>query len=167
MPEETDTPACTVVQAELADSRDAADALTLLRAFARDPFGQGRDLDPEVRDILIERLRDQPGALVFLARLEDRPVGVAVCFLGFSTFTARPLVNIHDIFVDQAARGRGVARRLLEAVEARARALDCGKLTLEVQERNTNARRLYENFGFVEGLDDEAAGRVLFRWKAL
>jgi ribosomal protein S18 acetylase RimI-like enzyme len=92
---------------------------------------------------------------------------MAVCFRGFSTFAARPLINIHDIYVDPPCRGWGVAHLLLEAVEAKARAMECCKLTLEVQERNTKALRLYEHFGFTEGIYDPEAGRVLFRWKAL
>lgn len=158
---------CSVVRADLDQTPDAEDALTMIRAYARDPFGQGRDLDPPVREALIGRLREHPGALIFIARIGDRPVGVAVCFMGFSTFAARPLVNIHDVYVDPTVRGQGVGARLLEAVEAQARALDCCKLTLEVQERNTTARGLYERFGFVEGVYDGDAGRVLFRWKAL
>lgn len=158
---------CTVTQANLDHAPDAEGVLSMIRAYARDPFGQGRDLDPPVRESLIDRLREQPGALIFLARMGHRPVGIAVCFRGFSTFAARPLVNIHDVYVDPAARGQGVGIRLLEAVEAKARALDCCKLTLEVQERNTTARGLYERFGFVEGVYDADAGRILFRWKAV
>lgn len=156
-----------IVEADLGQADHAADALEMIGAYARDPFGQGRDLDPPIRDALIDGLRAQPGALVFLAYLGERPVGVAVCFTGFSTFAAKPLINIHDIYVDAAARGRGIAQKLLEAVETKARVMGCCKLTLEVQERNTRARALYEKFGFTEGIYDADAGRVLFRWKAL
>ena len=46
-------------------------------------------------------------------------------FVGFSTFAASPLINIHDLHVEPEWRRQGVARLLLEAVEARARALGC------------------------------------------
>ncbi len=153
--------------ADLRDAEHAAHTLTMIRSYARDPFGQGRDLDESIQAVLIERLAAQSGAFVFLATLGPRPIGIAVCFSGFSTFAARPLINLHDIYVDAPFRGWGVARRLLEAVESQARALDCCKLTLEVQERNTPARSLYERFGFTEGIYDAEAGHVLFRWKAL
>lgn len=156
-----------IIEADLGRSDHASDALDLIRGYARDPFGQGRDLELPVRDVLIERLRDHPGALVVLGYLSGRPVGIAVCFTGFSTFAARPLINIHDVYVDPAARGQGVAGRLLEAVESRARAMGCCKLTLEVQERNVRARSTYERFGFAEGVYEPGAGRVLFRWKPL
>ena len=104
--------------------------------------------------------------MVFLAFDGDRPVGIANCFLGFSTFRARPLVNIHDLHVLPSHQRRGVGRRLLEAVEARARALDCCKLTLEVQEGNVGAQALYASFGFEEARYGDA-GAALFRVKAL
>jgi ribosomal protein S18 acetylase RimI-like enzyme len=75
---------------------------------------------------------------------------VAVCFLGFSTFAARPLLNVHDLAVLPECRGKGVGRALLEAAEARARAHGCCKLTLEVQDSNQRARGLYASFGFAD-----------------
>jgi ribosomal protein S18 acetylase RimI-like enzyme len=41
-----------------------------------------------------------------------------------------------------------VGRALLREAERRARARDCCKLTLEVQDANTRARGLYARFGF-------------------
>ena len=37
----------------------------------------------------------------------DKPVGLATTFEGFSTFAAKPLINIHDIAVLPDYRGRG------------------------------------------------------------
>jgi ribosomal protein S18 acetylase RimI-like enzyme len=85
----------------------------------------------------------------------------------FSTFAARRLVNIHDLHVRPEHQGRGIARRLLDAVEAEARAMECCKLTLEVQENNHGARALYERVGFSGGQYEPAAGTVLFRQKTL
>ena len=55
---------------------------------------------------LIPGLRAHPACYVFFALRTEKPVGFAICFLGFSTFTARPLINIHDLFVQASARGR-------------------------------------------------------------
>jgi ribosomal protein S18 acetylase RimI-like enzyme len=88
-------------------------------------------------------------------------------FSAFSTFAGRPLLNIHDIHVIRPAQRRGVGRRLLEAVEAKARQLDCCKLTLEVYEDNTAARELYRKFGFVSDLGREPERMNLFQQKPL
>jgi len=79
----------------------------------------------------------------------DRPVGAAICFIGFSTFAAKLLINIHDFVVLPASRGKGVGRRLLDAVEGKARELGCCKLTLEVMDNNHHALRMYQAAGFV------------------
>jgi ribosomal protein S18 acetylase RimI-like enzyme len=71
-----------------------------------------------------------------------------VGFVGYSTFQARPLLNIHDLAVLPGRRGRGTGRALLAAAEAQALAEGCCKLTLEVQDDNTPARQLYDRFGF-------------------
>ena len=156
-----------IVQADLDDPRHRAAILDLTRAYARDPMGIARDLSDAAQRELLPRLRGHPTSLVFLAFDGERAVGIATCFIGLSTFAARPLVNIHDLYVAEGQRGRGVGWRLLEAVEAKARALGCCKLTLETQERNHPALRLYERFGFAAAHYDPVAGSVLFRVKPL
>jgi GNAT superfamily N-acetyltransferase len=139
----------------------------MTRAYAEDPMGNGRDLPGDVQRVLVDRLRAHPTTLIFLALLQGEAVAIATCFIGFSTFAARPLINIHDLYVAKGYRRGGVARLLLEAVEQEARELGCCKLTLEVQERNRPALALYGSFGFGGGQYEPDAGAVLFREKKL
>ena len=76
-------------------------------------------------------------------------------------------VNIHDLHVIATHQRRGLGRCLLEAIEAKDRALDCAKLTLEVQEHHYPALAPYAGLGFREGQYEAEAGRVLFREKRL
>ena len=148
--------------ADFADPRDTAGIVTILNSYASDPRGGSRPLPPDVQSRLIPVLRDHPTTLVLLAFDDEKPVGIAVCFFGVSTFRARPLVNIHDLAVLPAYRGRGVGRALLGAVEDHARSRGCCKLTLEVQDDNTPARTLYQRFGFEDVVyGDSAATRFL------
>ena len=71
-----------------------------------------------------------------------------MCFWGFSTFAAQPLLNLHDFAVLPEARGRGVGQRLLAEIERRARARGCCKITLEVHDSNERAKALYRREGF-------------------
>ena len=119
-------------------------------SYASDRIGGGEPLSPEVRARLPLLLRDHPTTIVLLALAGGRPVGVAVCFLGLSTFQARHLINIHDLAVVPEWRGKGVGRALLEAVESHASRRGCCKITLEVQDDNSRARGLYEHFGFTD-----------------
>lgn len=151
-----------VRETDLADPADAAAIVALVDAYACESMGGGAPLPSEVAARLVPGLRAHPTTLALLAFVDGRPVGVAICFVGFSTFAARPLVNVHDLAVLPAARRRGVARALLAAVEARARARGCCKITLEVLERNARARALYASAGFADvAVDDSAFTRFL------
>ena len=133
--------------ADLADPVDGEAIRTLVNAYACDPMGGGEPLSAEILARLVPGLRNHPTTRVWLARDGDEPAGVAVCFLGYSTFDARPLLNIHDLAVAPGARRRGVGRALLAAVEAGARELGCGRITLEVRQDNEPARALYAEVG--------------------
>jgi GNAT superfamily N-acetyltransferase len=132
--------------------------VAVLDSYATDPRGGGEPLGADVRTRLIPGLRSHPTALAFLALHDTQAVGVAVCFLGFSTFQARSLVNIHDLAVVPGHRGKGIGRKLLASVEAYAASEGCCKLTLEVQDANRPARGLYESFGFSDFVIGEFAG---------
>jgi len=137
-----------VAEADLTNPDHARGLVEILDSYARDPMGGARPLPQSVRERLVPGLAAQANALILLALARGVPVGAAVCFLGFSTFAARPLLNIHDLAVLPEFRGLGIGRALLEAAEFRARKLSCGKLTLEVREDNERARSLYESVGF-------------------
>jgi ribosomal protein S18 acetylase RimI-like enzyme len=120
-----------------------------------------------VRDRLVPALAGVPGAFSLLAFDGDAAVGLANCFTGFSTFAARPLVNIHDLAVLPAARGRGVGRALMHAVEAEARRRGACKVTLEVLSGNDRAKALYADLGYGNYALDPQAGTAQFWEKKL
>jgi ribosomal protein S18 acetylase RimI-like enzyme len=134
--------------ADLADANDAAAIVAVLNSYATDPRGGNQPLSAGVRARLIPGLRAHPMSKVWLAFDGISAIGLCVAFVGFSTFQARPLLNIHDLAVLPGRRGTGVGRALLAAAESHACELGCCKLTLEVQDDNTPARHLYERFGF-------------------
>ena len=141
--------------------------IDLLDAYSRDPMGNGAPFPSEVKRNLIPGLREHPTTLVFLAYRGGVPVGLAVCFRGFSTFAARPLINIHDLAVLPEHRGQGTGRRLLDAVAEKGRTLGCCKLTLEVLENNHQAKRVYAAAGFRQASYLPEAGGALFMTKPL
>lgn len=146
--------------------------LDLLDHYAQDPMGGGEGLSEHARGHLVRELRVFPGfhgALAWLAADDgsETPVGLINCFTGFSTFAARPLLNIHDVVVHADYRGRGIGRGLLAWAEQRARDLGCCKLTLEVLSNNTAALAAYERAGFAPYVLDPAAGQALFLQKLL
>ncbi len=156
-----------IFRADLGTAEHGAAVLTLLDAYSRDPMGDGKPLAEEVRQQLIPGLRQHPTTLILIASADGEPAGIAVCFRGFSTFHARPLLNIHDFAVRPEYRGLGIARKLMTEIESAARELNCCRLTLEVLEHNSPARRLYESEGFAQATYRPEAGGALFFVKPL
>ncbi len=160
-----------IVPLDLSDPQHTAAFLDLLDHYARDPMGGGEGLLPETRATLVDALKDVPGfhsALAFIDHASDQaPVGLIDCFIGFSTFAAKPLLNVHDIVVHESVRGQGIGQALLAWAEQRARAIGCCKLTLEVLANNARAMAAYRRAGYVPYELDPAAGQALLLQKTL
>ena len=148
-----------IFTADLASEKHCEAIRELLDEYAHDPLEGGKGLAPEVLARLTEGLRQQSAALVLLAGVEADIVGIAVCLWGFSTFAARPAINIHDLAVSRVCRGRGIGTLLIAEVEHRAREKNCARITLEVRAENRAARDLYARCGFV-GADQEVPDTV-------
>ena len=159
--------ALVVTPVDLDDPAQAAAWLDLLDHYARDPMGGGSGLSVYAHDHLVGELRGLPSFHGALAWLGGRAVGLINCFAGFSTFAARPLLNIHDIVAHTNVRDSGVGQALLVWAEGRARELGCCKLTLEVLANNRSALQAYERAGFAPYVLDPAAGTALFLQKLL
>ena len=107
----------------------------------------------ETREKLIAGLQTARG-ICFLAEepTASSPsefIGLALCLPSFSSFRARPVLNIHDIAVSPSHRGKGVGQALLQVVEEEARRRGCCKVTLEVREDNEVAKSAYLRAGFL------------------
>lgn len=137
----------TVRFVDLAEHANQTAVLELLDHYSQHEMGSNQPLPDEVKSRLIEGLRAHPMSRVLLAHDIDRPIGIAVCFIGFSTFKAKPLINIHDLAVHEDYRARGVGTQLIDAIIEFAKSLGCCAITLEVRADNP-ARKLYAKKGF-------------------
>jgi GNAT superfamily N-acetyltransferase len=156
-----------ILEADL-DCREHQQAVVALsNAYAMEPMGNGKALSSDVRRQLIPALQQHPTTIIFLAFRDQQAVGIATCFGGFSTFAARPLINIHDFYVIPDVRGQKIGQMILAAVEQKARTTGCCKITLEVQQNNHRAQRIYEAAGFARSVYVESAGSALFLSKRL
>lgn len=156
-----------ILALDLAEPAHRQALTALLQHYACDPMGGGQPLAQAVLAALPQALAARTDYAGFLARCEGEWVGLLNAFEGFSTFAARPLLNIHDLVVHAGWRGRGVARHLLGAAQAHALRRGCCKLTLEVLSANRPALARYRAFGFAAYTLDPAAGQALFLQKWL
>lgn len=139
-----------IVEADYQNPLHCSDIKYLTNAYAKDEMGGAHPLPQQTLQEMIEGLRGTSNAFSMIAYHKETAVGIANCFVGFSTFEARKLINIHDLAVLPDYRSRGIGELLLQSVQKRARKLKCCKLTLEVRVDNP-ARQLYERFGFETG----------------
>ena len=118
--------------------------------------------DPAVQELVAEALADlsvryggsgddtpvapddfePPGGRFFVADLDGAPVGCA----GWRRHGND--AELKRMFTLTAARGRGVARRLLAAIEDSARAAGCRRVILETGDRQPEAIALYDSAGY-------------------
>jgi GNAT superfamily N-acetyltransferase len=157
----------TIGLADYTDPRDAAAVTALLDAYARDPMGGGAALADDVKARLVGDLAANSHAFSLIARQGGDEVGLANCFVGYSTFAAAPLINIHDFAVLPGHRGAGIGRALMAVIEAEALKRGACKITLEVLSGNHPAQRLYAACGYGDYQLDPASGQALFWQKRL
>lgn len=156
-----------VILVDYGNAEQEGDLVALLDNYAKDPMGGGEALEGDVKARLVGELAKLPHAFSVMAYVEGKPAGLINCFMGFSTFAARPLVNIHDVTVDAAYRGLGIAQRMLAKVESIAKARGCCKMTLEVLQGNLSAQNSYRKFGFSGYELDPEMGQAVFWQKKL
>ncbi|WP_039918271.1 GNAT family N-acetyltransferase [Cellvibrio mixtus] len=156
-----------IVSADYKNPQHAKDLVYLLNAYALDPMGGGAPLTGHVQNTLVDELARRSFAISLLAYVDGKPAGLLNAFEGFSTFAAKPLLNVHDIVVVQEFRGLQLSQQLLAALERIARERGCCKITLEVLSGNETAKRAYLKFGFAGYELKPEAGQALFWQKKL
>ena len=141
--------------------------IELLNEYATDITGGGVGLSENVMANLIKELEKRENIHTVIAFVDGNPAGLVISIEGFSTFSCKPLLNIHDMIISPEYRGRGIAKMMLGKVEEIALRAGCCKLTLEVLEGNNIARNLYKSFGFNSYELDPKMGKALFLEKKL
>lgn len=134
----------TVRQAVLADLEELARLFDQYREF------QGRPGDiAAARSFLRERF-DHGDAVAFIAQEGAAPVGFAQLYPSYSSVSLARVFVLNDLFVVTAYRRRGVASKLLAAVEGHAWSHGAVRVTLNVARENRQAQGLYESQGWSE-----------------
>ena len=138
----------------------AADVPTILRfvrelaAFEREP-----DVVEATEAMLHEALFGAaPAAEAVIAQGEE-PVGFALFFHNFSTWTGWRGLYLEDLYVTPAARGQGVGAALLRHLAGIALDRGCARFEWSVLDWNTPAIDFYRSKGAV-GMEEWTVQRV-------
>jgi GNAT superfamily N-acetyltransferase len=153
--------------ADPADPQQGKAIVELLNQYAMHPMGGGQPLSEYTRNHLVESLCTRQDYIAILAYDAERPVGLCNCFEGFSTFASKPLLNIHDVFVEEEYRSQGIAQSMMQKAEQIARENGCCKITLEVLNNNEKAKASYRASGYTPYELNELYGQAEFWQKHL
>ena len=99
----------------------------------------------------LEALLAEESSPVFVAEEGGSVLGYCFCQLreyrGSTVLTDRKEIYIDDLCVEEACRGRGIARALYGYVTDWAKEIGCTYVTLNVWQGNDNAMKFYEKMG--------------------
>ena len=134
-------------------SADAAACLGAYYAELDDRFEDG--FDPALSNLTDLADLTEPAGLLLVARVRAEPVGC-----GALRFHGRDPAEIKRMWVAPGARGLGVGRRLLAALEAEARRRGIHRTRLETNRTLGEAIAMYRAAGYVEveAFNDERYG---------
>ena len=124
----------------------------LINQYIADPMGGGTPLTPLQQLILVDGLANHPSCFILFILENQQIAGLATCFINFSTFKAKPYINIHDLIIDIRHRGKGLGRSLLQQIESISKVRKYCKITLEVREDNFAAKNLYTEMDFNDSI---------------
>ncbi|MBY0306381.1 MAG: GNAT family N-acetyltransferase [Sphingomonas sp.] len=88
-----------------------------------------------------------PAAEALIAENDGSPVGLALFFHNFSTWTGWRGLYLEDLYVTPAARGHGVGKALLKYLAALAVERGCTRFEWQVLTWNTPAIDFYQAMG--------------------
>jgi GNAT superfamily N-acetyltransferase len=113
----------------------------------------------------------RPAAEVLFAELAGTAVGFALFFQNYSTFLGKPGLYLEDLFVEPAARGRGVGLALMSALAQITLERGYGRFEWAVLDWNKPSLEFYAALGavpknawIIHRLVDDPVAALAKRW---
>jgi GNAT superfamily N-acetyltransferase len=132
--------------------------LRLVRELAE--FEREPEAVVATEDMLCDALfGDRPAAEAVVAEHHSNPVGFALFFENFSTWTGRPGMYLEDLYVTPTARGLGIGTEILRHLAGIAVDRGYGRFEWAVLDWNEPALSFYRSMGAV-GMDEWRIQRV-------
>ena len=133
------------VEIRLARVDEIEQMLPLIRAYCE--FYETEPNDAGLRHMFETLITDPSQGAVFIARDDGRAVGFATVDWKWSSLKAARVGYLEDLFVDPAARGRGIADALIEACAGRCRERGLPAMQWQTAPDNHRAQKVYDRTG--------------------
>lgn len=108
---------------------------------------EGGSVSATEADLIRDGFGDRPLFEALLAETDGQVLGLLVFIPLYSSWQGCPGVMIHDLYVREAARGRGAGKALVTEVMRLALVRGCCRVEVNVLEWNARARAFYEGLG--------------------
>jgi GNAT superfamily N-acetyltransferase len=150
-------PASNIVSIRPSTPADVPQILQFIRDLAS--FEREPDAVVASEALIHKALFEERSAEALIAEINGGPVGFALFFHTFSTWTGRKGIWLEDLYVDPPARRRGVAKALLQHIARLALERNCARFEWSVLDWNEDAIAVYRKLGAV-GMDEWRIQRV-------
>jgi GNAT superfamily N-acetyltransferase len=130
-----------------ATQEDAATIVRMIRALAVHQ-GVGDRVHASVEALRRDGFGPQPRFEAIIAERDGAPVGLAMFQSQYAVWEGAPVLQITDLYVDEAVRGTGVGFRLVFEVATIASGRGCTSLQLNMVHANPSRNSL-DRIGFV------------------
>jgi GNAT superfamily N-acetyltransferase len=107
------------------------------------------ELEATEADLAAALFCDNPLLFCEIAEWQSEPVGFAVWFLNFSTFSGRSGIYLEDLFVRPSHRGKGIGKAMLVHLARQCVANGWSRLQWSVLDWNTPSIDFYKSLGAV------------------
>jgi GNAT superfamily N-acetyltransferase len=131
----------------VANVNDCSEILELIKELA--VFEKQPDAVVLSEEELIKSaFSENPWVYVFVAEMENKVVGMALYYYGFSTWKGRSL-HLEDLIVNENYRKLGIGRALMNQIIQIAKTENVERMSWEVLDWNTPAIEFYKSLGTV------------------
>lgn len=130
-----------VVQADVSHLNDLLPLFGAYRKF------YGQEPNKVLAQTFLKDRMERGESVVFVAYVNQLPVGFVQLFTTFSSVTLEPFYILNDLYVDSNVRGHGVGSQLLEKAKEHCLHMGYKGLALETAKDNP-AQNLYEKLNW-------------------
>lgn len=127
---------------------DAATLATMIQALAR---YEGKAVVDHITPnaVMDWAFGPEPAFHALIAEAEGQALGYIAWYPVFSPFKGGRVILVENLWVEDAARGRGAGRTLLRSLAQEAIRRGIARIELNVREDNEPTRRFYAGLGFI------------------
>ena len=125
-----------------------SDLIELSELFDQYRVFQGKDSDLSAGRGFLQARFNYGDSVIFIAHESSAPLGFAQLYPSYSSTSLARVFILNDLFVHEKGRRKGVASKLLAAVEGYAWSHGAARVTLNVAKDNESGQALYEGQGW-------------------